>query len=282
MDKMNPRKNQEIFSVSYAKINLILNVESLLNSGYNKIRTLFSEIDLHDNLKYSLTKSKEIEVWSNVDQLCGENNLIYKVATYLKNIYGVNSGVRINLEKHIPLSAGLGGGSSNAANAILALNQLWELNLSNSDMHSIAGKFGSDLNFFLEGGSACGFNRGEVIEKIEAIKLNNILLVKPQLGVSSKEAYQLIKTRKSNNNFDKFLETRDFKLLFNDLQTGIVNKYPEIGTIIKELKIKGAQVAQMSGSGSTCFGIYTSAELLKESYDYFTKQGYWTKITKTI
>ncbi len=282
MAKMIQRKNQEIFSLSYAKINLILNVESLLNSGYNKIRTLFSEIDLHDNLKYSLTKSKEIEVWSNIEELCGESNLIYKVATYLKNIYSVNSGVKIELYKEIPLAAGLGGGSSNAANTIKMLNQLWTLKMSKSDMHNVAAKFGSDLNFFLEGGSACGSNRGEIIEKIDPIKIDHILLVKPQLGISSKEAYQMIKGRKINNNFDKFLETKNLKLIFNDLQTGIIKKYPEIGKIIEQIKDSGAEIAQMSGSGSTCYGIYTSAELLKQSYDYFTKQGYWTKITKTI
>ena len=88
--------------------------------------------------------------------------------------------------------------------------------------------------------------------------------------------------RKTNKNFDKFLETRDLKLIFNDLQSGIVNKYPQIGDILGQLRDKGAEIAQMSGSGSTCYGIYTSAELLKQSYDYFTTQGYWTKITKTI
>jgi len=279
---MKLRKNQIISSVSYAKINLILNVESLLDSGYNKIRTLFSEIDLNDSLKYSLTKSKEIEVWSNIAELCGDKNLIYTVATYLKNKYGVNSGVKIELEKRIPLAAGLGGGSSNAANAIKALNILWSLNLTNSEMHRIAAKFGSDLNFFLEGGTACGFNRGEIIERVEPVHIDKILLVKPTLGITSREAYNLINIRKTNKNFDKFLETRDLKLIFNDLQSGIINKYPQIGDILGQLRDKGAEIAQMSGSGSTCYGIYTSAELLKQSYDYFTTQGYWTKITKTI
>ncbi len=275
-------KNQEIYSVSYAKINLVLNVESLLNSGYNKIRTLFSEIDLYDNLKYSLTKSKEIEVWSNIAELCGEKNLIYTVATYLKNKYSVNSGVKIKLEKQIPLAAGLGGGSSNAANAIKSLNLLWSLNMTNDEMHDVAAKFGSDLNFFLEGGTACGFNRGEIIERVEPVHIDKILLVKPTLGITSREAYNLINIRKTNKNFDKFLETRDLKLIFNDLQSGIINKYPQIGDILGQLRDKGAEIAQMSGSGSTCYGIYTSAELLKQSYDYFTTQGYWTKITKTI
>ncbi|MBI9030793.1 4-(cytidine 5'-diphospho)-2-C-methyl-D-erythritol kinase [bacterium] len=282
MVKMKQRKNQEIYSVSYAKINLILNVESLLDSGYNKIRTLFSEIDLSDNLKYSLTKSKEIEVWSNIAELCGQRNLIYTVATYLKDIYSVDRGVKIELEKHIPLAAGLGGGSSNAANAIKALNTLWSLNMTKDEMHTIAAKFGSDLNFFLEGGTALGSNRGEIIERIEPINLDKILLVKPALGISSAEAYKLINIRETNSNFDKFIETKDLELLFNDLQTGIIKKYPEISNILEQLQANGAEVAQMSGSGSTCFGIYTSAELLKQSYDYFKTKGYWTKITKTI
>lgn len=282
MDKMKARKNHVISSVSYAKINLILNVESQLDSGYNKIRTLFSEIDLYDSLKYTLTKSKDIEVWSNIAELCGRKNLIYTVATYLKDKYSVNSGVKIELEKRIPLAAGLGGGSSNAANAIKSLNLLWELNLTNDEMHAVAEKFGSDLNFFLDGGTACGFNRGEIIERIERININKILLVKPPLGISSREAYNLISFRKENKNFEKFIETKDFSLLFNDLQSGVINKYPQIGEIVEQLKDMGSEVAQMSGSGSTCYGIFTSAELLKQSYDYFTTQGYWTKITKTI
>lgn len=282
MDKTVEQRNHEISSASYAKINLVLNVESLLNSGYNKIRTLFSEIDLHDNLKYTLTKSKEVEVWSNIEELCGENNLIHKVATYLKNRYCVNSGVTIKLQKVIPLSAGLGGGSSNAANAIKALNKLWALNLSKGEMHDIAAKFGSDLNFFLEGGTASGSNRGEVIEKLESIKIEQILLVKPPFGISSKEAYNLVNKRELNKNFEEFIKTKNIELIFNDLQIGIINKYPQIGIIIDELKRSGADVAQMSGSGSTCFGIYSSAELLRRSDDYFTKRGYWTRITKTI
>lgn len=282
MDKIVEQRNQEISSASYAKINLVLNVESLLNSGYNKIRTLFSEIDLHDNLKYTLTKSREVEVWSNIEELCGENNLIHKVATYLKNKYCVNSGVTIKLQKMIPLSAGLGGGSSNAANAIKALNKLWALDLSSGEMHDIAAKFGSDLNFFLDGGTACGSNRGEIIEKIEPINIEQILLVKPSFGISSKEAYKLVNKRELNKNFEEFIKTQNIKLIFNDLQIGIINKYPQIGVIIDELKRSGADVAQMSGSGSTCFGIYSSAELLRQSYDYFTKRGYWTRITKTI
>lgn len=282
MAKIIKSQNQEIYSVSYAKINLILNVESLLNSGYNKIRTLFSEIDLSDKLKYSLTKSKEIEVWSEMAELCGEKNLIHTVATYLKDKYSVDSGVRIELEKNIPLAAGLGGGSSNAANAIKSLNKLWSLNLTKVEMHDVAAKFGSDLNFFLEGGTACGSNRGEIIERIEPIKIDKILLVKPTWGIASREAYNLINIRKVNKNFDKFLETKDLTLLFNDLQNGIINKYPEIGLILEQLQANGARVAQMSGSGSTCYGIYTSTELLQQSYDYFTMQGYWTKITKTI
>lgn len=282
MDKTLKKRNQEIYSVSYAKINLVLNVESLLNSGFNKIRTLFSEIDLHDKLKYTLTKCKEIEVWSNIEELCGESNLIYTVADYLKNEYSVNSGVRIELQKEIPLSAGLGGGSSNAANALKALNELWVLDLSIDEMHNIAAKFGSDLNFFLAGGTACGSNRGEIIEKIDPIKIEQILLVKPPLGISSKEAYNLVAKRERNENFEEFIKTKNIELIFNDLQIGIINKYPEIGVIIDELKRSGADVAQMSGSGSTCFGIYSSTELLKQSYDYFTTLGYWTRITKTI
>ena len=120
------------------------------------------------------------------------------------------------------------------------------------------------------------------MKELKPINIDNILLVKPSLGVSSSEAYKLINIRRENKNFDRFLETKDLKLLFNDLQSGIIKKYPPIALILEQLRDRGAEIAQMSGSGSTCYGIFTSAELMKQSYDYFTTQGYWTKKTKTI
>jgi len=275
-------QRRKVYSVAYAKINLILNVESKLESGFNKIRTLFSEIDLYDSLKYSLTKKSSIEVWSDREELCGRENLIYKVAEYLKNRYCVKSGVYIELYKRIPLAAGLGGGSSDAANAIKSLNLLWDLNLSKAELHDVAARFGSDINFFLEGGTACGFNRGEVIERVEDVNIKNILLVNPNIGISSGEAYSLIKDRRKNKNFESYLQTGDIHYLFNDLQGGIFKKYPLVEDIVEELTKLGAEFAQMSGSGSTCYGIFSTREILEEAESFFRSRGYWVNITKTI
>ncbi len=282
MEKKIKTRKEEIVSVSYAKINLILNVVSKLDNGYNELKTIFTTIDLKDNVKYSLTKSNDIEVLSNISELCGQANLVHTVATYLKNRYCVKNSAKIYIEKNIPLSAGLGGGSSNAANAIIELDKLWNLNLSFEEMNSIASKFGSDINFFLSGHSAVGLHRGEIIEPIEPLHIDNILLVKPTLGISSKEAYDLIKERKLNTDFDVFIKTLDYSLLFNDLQVGISNKYKIIKEIVEGINSFGAIKAQMSGSGSTCFGIFENKETLVRAFNYFKEQGYWVKITKTI
>ena len=126
---------------------------------------------------------------------------------------------------------GLGGGSSNAANCILALNEIWQLNLSKPEIHKIASQFGSDINFFLEGGTAKGENRGEVITKLSPIILNNILLVNPGIEISSAEAYQLAVLPKKGEQH-KFNPSNLIGSCFNRLESGIRNAYPVIDNII--------------------------------------------------
>ncbi|MCB5271946.1 MAG: 4-(cytidine 5'-diphospho)-2-C-methyl-D-erythritol kinase, partial [Candidatus Cloacimonetes bacterium] len=178
-----------MLAVSYAKINLFLEVLSELPDHYHEVNTALCGIDLFDEIKYSLTKNASIILWASVAELNGKNNLIYKVASYLQNEYKVASGVEICLSKRIPIAAGLGGGSSNAANAIIMLDRLWQLNLSQKERHEIAARFGSDINFFLEGGTALGENRGERISPWDDILLDNILLVNPGIEISAGTAY---------------------------------------------------------------------------------------------
>ncbi len=158
---------RNMFLKSYAKINLFLDVMKKREDGFHDIRTIFSEIDLYDELFFDLTKKGSIEILTDTDQIELHENLIYQLAFFIKDTYDVKDGCRIRLKKIIPIAAGLGGGSSNAAATIIALNKLWNLQLSFSTMRKIAAKFGSDIAFFLTGGIAIGTGKGDDLTPLD-------------------------------------------------------------------------------------------------------------------
>ena len=270
-----------MLTASCAKINLFLELTGKLPNNYHQVNTILCSIDLFDMLSYELIESPEIILSCNIPSLVSTSNLVYKVAAYLKEYFAVSGGIKIHIDKHIPVAAGLGGGSSNAANCILSLNELWQLNLSILEMHTIASQFGSDINFFLEGGTAKGENRGEVITKLSPIILNNILLVNPGIEISSAEAYQLAVLPKKGEQH-KFNPSNLIGSCFNRLESGIRNAYPVIDNIINSISNFGAKIAMMSGSGSTCFGIFDREDDLSTCQQYFDQKGFWTYPTQTI
>jgi len=229
-----------------------------------------------------LTEKPDIRILSNKDFLCNKKNLIYQIAFFLQQKYNVKKGVEVVLEKKIPVSAGLGGGSSNAAQTILALRKLWELKLSEAELKNTASKFGSDVTFFLTGGCAIGQGRGERITPLDDWEINNILLVNPGFAISSRDAYGIVKiTKRENSDFEQFLRTKDKTLCFNSLEKCICRKYPEIQKIITHLKNKGADNAVLSGSGATVVGFFRDYKTAKINSDYYTQKKYWNTITKT-
>ena len=270
-----------MLAASYAKINLFLEVTGKLANNYHQVNTVFSSIDLCDYISYNTTDKPEIAIDSSDSSLAGKANLMFRVAEFLQQHYCRDKGVKINLEKHIPVAAGLGGGSSNAANSIIALNELWQLELGKSTLHEIAASFGSDLNFFLEGGTAQGSNRGEQIQPLPNIKIDRILLVNPKIPILSSEAYRLM-TIPDNSELRRF-DPRDLGgTCFNRLELGIRLAYNQIDQLIRTIKSYGASVAMLSGSGSTCFGFFDDQEALLACKAYFVDRGYWTRETRTI
>lgn len=270
-----------MLTASCAKINLFLELTGKLPNNYHQVDTVLCSIDLFDYLDYEVIDSPQIVLSCNINQLANENNLIYKVASYLQNEYKIPNGISIKLKKLIPIAAGLGGGSSNAANCILALNKLWQLHLSKAEMHKIAAQFGSDINFFLEGGTARGENRGEIITKMPDIILNNILLINPGIAISSAEAYKLayLTSKQEQHYFDI---KNVYSSCFNRLEAGIRKAYPIVDEVINTLKQYEAKVSMLSGSGSTCFGIFENIAQLEKCKDYFSEKGFWTYRAKTI
>ena len=266
---------------SPAKINLFLDVLGKTANGYHEIRTVFADLELCDIINFTLTEKDDIKILSNIDSLNNKENLIYKVAFFIKHKYNVKRGVAINLEKKIPISAGLGGGSSNAATSIKALSELWQLNLTAKEQHEIAAQFGSDINFFLQGGTCLGENRGEQITPLPNLEIDNILLINPRFDISSKTAYQLVKNDQENKDWEVFKEGFRPEFCYNKLEKGIRNRFKVIDEDLNYLAHNGASKAILSGSGATMIAFCPNDTTAKELAQHYSKQGYWNFITKT-
>lgn len=278
---MFPKNIKRVSSEAHAKINLFLEVLGKRADGFHEIETLLCSVSLSDTLRYTLTKNQVIKLCTNILDLPAEDNLVYKVASYMLKRYKPSAGVEIDLEKRIPLAAGLGGGSSDAANVIFNLNAIWNLNLSQAEKEGIAAQFGSDICFFLQGGVAWGTGRGEIISPAEDIEIDHILLVKPDFGISAASAYSLSKPAVAEGKRQFALDSwRDD--CFNRLEAGIRESYKEIDAILRQLENLKARPVLMSGSGSTCFGIFDNAEELTTCQQCFNQAGYWTKKVRTI
>jgi 4-diphosphocytidyl-2-C-methyl-D-erythritol kinase len=285
------RVPEELVEQARAKLNLFLEVRGKREDGYHNIRSFVSEISLSDNLTFRLTTSGSIKIFCSQPELSNDANIISQIAQFLQKRYGVEKGIDIYIEKNIPVAAGLGGGSSNAAVAIKALNELWGLNLSFKEMHYIAGRFGSDINFFIESGQALIYGRGEKVKPLSIpVKMEYLLLVNPSIQISSKYAYSLISCyTEQDEKFKKMckaLQAGDIKMisgsLYNDLEQGVMSRYSLLREIKQALLDLGALGSLMSGSGATIFGIFDSENKLMRAEKHFSELNFWTYAAQTL
>ena len=255
---------------SPAKINLRLEILRKREDGYHELRTVFQKINLYDRLHFRLKKERGISI--KVDRAglpTGEKNLAYQAAQSVMKKSGYRDGVEIKIEKRIPLGAGLGGGSSNAATTLMALNQLLRRGLSDRELMTLGLTIGADVPFFLLGGSAIGTGIGEKLKKIELPALWYILIY-PGFEVSTRWAYQnfvLTKTR-FHFKFQKLFNTPEniSKILLNDLEEVVSSEYPQIGLMKNILFSCGALGVLMTGSGPTVFGMFPTNEEAAKAY----------------
>lgn len=248
-------------SFAYAKINLALAITGVREDGYHELQSVMQSIDLHDVVKVRLGGEKVV---CRCGELSGPGNLAHKAALFFQEKYGQFEGIEIEIEKNIPVQAGLAGGSADAAATIRLLNQLYGNPFDNEELISIANRCGADVAFCLYGGTMWASGRGEQLELLPSAPPMDLVLVKPSEGVNTREAYQL---------FDKvgrssFLNRANWvsalgqesteeivNLLSNDLESASMQLVPEIWRL-KELLVEAdCQGALMSGSGSSVFGI---------------------------
>ena len=276
-----------------AKVNLFLDILSLRKDGFHEIKTIIAKIHLADSLRFRLTDRSNIQISCSRNQIKNSENIIFRIACFLKEKYKIKSGLDIILKKNIPISAGLGGGSSNAAVTIKMCNTLWDLHLSKNEMHTIAQRFGSDINFFLEDGLVYLTGRGEEVrQKFITPTVENLLLVNPQIPISSKDAYlwtkikpkQRVENADTLENLKYAIEENDLQSicnnLYNSLEDGVFHHYPIIKEIKEELLGFGAMGSLMCGSGSTVFGIFDLRYKMESAEKYFRSLDFWTYRTE--
>jgi 4-diphosphocytidyl-2-C-methyl-D-erythritol kinase len=255
---------------SPAKVNLRLEILKKREDGYHELRTVLQKISLHDTLHFHLRKEKGISIITDHPNLSvGKNNLVYKAIQSMMKVSGYKGGVAIEVEKKIPLGAGLGGGSSNAATALKALNRLLKLNLPRKDLMEIGLEIGADVPFFFTNGAAIGSGIGEQLKHKELPSLWYVLIY-PNFEVSTHWAYQhfVLTNQQFHFNLHKFLKTPEgiSHILFNHLEEVVSRKYPQIG-IMKEILISvGTLGALMTGSGPTVFGLFKDEKSSTRAY----------------
>ncbi len=246
---------------SFAKINLGLEVIGQRSDGYHEIRTLFQSIGLHDVLKFCILPDARIEVIGTDPNLSwGEDNLICRAAELLAKRHAPGKGVAVQVDKRIPVGKGLGGGSSNAAMTLWALNRLWDLGLERGQLKQLGGELGSDVPYFLEGGLCLGTGRGEVVEPLPDITSRTCLLLFPHLAVSTELVYRhhrvSLTSHGKGSKIMQFLESSNLDGLANDLEETVFRFYPLIKENKRRLHDWQPELTAVSGSGSAVFGLF--------------------------
>ena len=248
-----------------AKINLTLDVLHKRSDGFHEVEMIMQAIELADRLRIEERANDDISIMSNIAHLpCDHRNLAYQAAKLLKEVCKVNKGVHIFIEKNIPMSAGLAGGSTDAASVLLGLNRLWNLGLSMPELETLGAKLGSDVPFCLRGGTMLATGRGEILTPLADFASCYVVLAKPRIGVSTAWVYGKYKGNANITHPDTCgvklaLGQGDFSgvvaRLSNVLESVTITEYPQIGKLKAEMMEYGAMASLMSGSGPTVFGL---------------------------
>ncbi|MCM3118185.1 4-(cytidine 5'-diphospho)-2-C-methyl-D-erythritol kinase [Neobacillus sp. MER 74] len=247
-----------------AKINLALDVLHKRPDGFHEVEMIMTTIDLADRVELELLHEDKIHILSHNRYVPDDQrNLAFQAAQLLKDRFHVKQGVKISIEKTIPVAAGLAGGSSDAAATLRGLNKLWNLGLSMDELAELGSEIGSDVSFCVYGGTALAKGRGEIITQIPAPPTCWVILAKPFIGVSTAEVYRRLNIAETvHPNIAGMIEAinaHDYQEVCvnvgNVLEEVTLNLHPEVALIKEQMKRFGADAVLMSGSGPTVFGI---------------------------
>ena len=280
---------------AYGKINIGLDVLRKRSDGYHEVKMIMQTVSLYDRITITRNKnSSDIVLETNLNFLpTNENNIVYKAAKLIKDEFGISDGLSIKLEKHIPVAAGMAGGSTDAATTLELLNTMYSLNLSKDDLMKRAVTLGADVPYCILKGTALSEGIGEVLTPLKQLMPCYILIVKPPIYVSTKFVYENLRINELNSHPDidgivdaisaGDLETMSQKM-GNVLESVTEDNYPVISSIKKLMTQNGAISSLMSGSGPTVFGIYDNEDKINQAATFFKTNypSYRTYVTKPI
>lgn len=276
---------------AYAKINLGLDVIRKRPDGYHDVRMIMQTVNLYDTITIKKTKFHSITIHSNLYYLpTDQKNLAYKAVQIFRENYPFRDGLSIILNKRIPVAAGLAGGSADAAATLKGLNQLFQTGLTLEELMRLGLKLGADVPYCLLMGTALSEGIGEILNPLPPLPDCRILLVKPDVNVSTKYVYENLRLNEgiSHPDIDLMIEALNESNLHkltsqmrNILETVTAKEYPIIEEIKKIMINKGALASLMSGSGPTVFGIFDSQEKAEKTYRFFKSSNYGKQVILT-
>lgn len=259
-----------------AKINLTLNITKKREDGYHELETVMQTVDLYDILDIEKSDEFSLEI-KNSNLSADENNLVYKASKIFFEYTKIKGNCKVLLEKNIPFGAGLGGGSSDAAHTLIALNKLYNCNLSDDILKMFALKLGADVPFFITKGCCLAKGIGEKLEIVVHNFNPYVVIYKPSFSISTKWAYENLNLNNLKkydiNSFINALKKNDENYIFGNLHNSLENvseiKYPEINSIKNKFINLGASSSLMTGSGSAVFALFTDKIKALNSLNYF-------------
>ena len=277
----------------FAKVNWILKILGRRPDRFHELRTVYQTVDLCDEIQLEATRDGAISLEvQGISAPSDASNLVYRAAELVRDCTEGSQGVRLLLRKRIPVGAGLGGGSSDAALTLLGLNQLWCCGLSTQKLSDLAGRLGSDVAFFLVGGMALGEGRGEIVSPLpDRPGTEELILLFPRRPIATREAYQAkdwgqwkgqheLTNDTTRTTIQRLCDSRavlTWDLLENDLEAVLLPRYPFLGKAAEALRRIGCKRVLLCGSGSTLMGVghprnraATTTSTLEQEGDIFT------------
>ena len=274
---------KEISVKALAKVNLGLDVVRKREDGYHEVRMIMQTIHLFDRLEIMRNQSGRITMSTNLAFLpTNENNLVYKAAALLKEEFDIGDGIDVKLHKHIPVAAGMAGGSTDAAAVLYGMNRIFDLGLSKEDLMTRGVKLGADVPYCIMRGTALAEGIGEKLSALPPMVKCPVLIAKPSISVSTKFVYQNLKLDEQTNHPDidalmKDIREKDFDgvcaHMGNVLESVTIPNYPVIAEIKQQMMRSGAKASMMSGSGPTVFGLFEDGETAKRALREMKRSG---------
>ena len=287
---INPSKTIKYVAHARAKVNLALEVIKKRRDGFHELETIFQSINLFDVLNIELNRTGHIEIsTTDPDVPNGESNLCYRAVDRMRVHAGPDLGATIHIEKRIPQSAGLGGGSSDAAAVILAVNRGLRLDLSQSELETAALDLGSDVPFMLHGGTMFGRGRGEILTRLTPLDAGFFLIVKPTVDISTADVFKKVNFHLTRHRYRFNLKAVNALLarfpiatlsFRNALEDVVCPSYPLVYEVLEELMASDSYFAAMSGSGSALFAIYGNEERASQLAERYSVQGFFTAVAE--